>query len=57
MGSLTPCSDFLDSQENPLLVGVVTCGGVCEWVCGCVSLYSPQSLQSQHERMLQRLVS
>ena len=32
MGSLTPCSDFLDSQENPLLVGVVTCGGVCEWV-------------------------
>ena len=40
MGSLTPCSDFLDSQENPLLVGVVTCGGVCEWVCGCVSMTS-----------------
>ena len=36
MGSLTPCSDFLDSQENPLLVGVVTCGGVCEFACVCV---------------------
>ena len=29
-----------------------------QWLfSGSVSLYSPQSLQSQHERMLQRLVS